>query len=177
MHLKDQKSLRLTVLITTVLFLLGLLITNLGQLVSDEKYAYIESFLKYKWLLQCTILLLFTFFISMFYYRKIIDIINSGQINSSIGLVRKNKSRQDIEKDFEEALSELTIDEKDVLLQYIESDVRALPFSISNGTVRSLMERKILFLPSGVWEGWKDPSFSINPIAMRILKRNKRFLK
>ena len=137
----------------------------------------ISMYLNYKMLLLCSVLLLFTWLISIFYYRKLIDIINATQIDENVTKKNVVKSDREIEQEFETILSELANDEKSILSEYVNKNVRALPFGFNNGTVRSLLERNILTLPSGPWDGWKDPSFSINPIAMRVLKRNQRFLK
>lgn len=176
MDLNDQKSLRLTIAIAIVLFLFTILITSLTSGL-DAIVLYFSGWLEYKWLLLITISLFPTLAICIFYYRKLINIINTKQEDKSINQKKPYKSKRDIEQEFEITLSELANDEKLILSEYINKNVRALPFGMNNGTVRSLLQRNILTLPSGHWDGWKDPSFSINPIAMRVLKRNKHFLK
>ena len=176
MNIRDQKSLRLTVYVAIAIFMLSLVITYFMSNI-DLLIPIISMYLNYKMLLLCSVLLLFTWLISIFYYRKLIDIINATQIDENVTKKNVVKSDREIEQEFETILSELANDEKSILSEYVNKNVRALPFGFNNGTVRSLLERNIFTLPSGPWDGWKDPSFSINPIAMRVLKRNQRFLK
>ncbi|MFA4907716.1 MAG: super-infection exclusion protein B [archaeon] len=174
MHSKDQKKFRVPIAITIALWLIGLVI----PILSNSLIKRIEPWFAYEYVFTIMWVFIFLLGLSIFYYRNLIDIINNQQLDRNLPTNKEPVvTDEDTEKDFHKVLSELTGDEKNILKQYIEKDIRYLPFGWHNGTVRSLMERNILFLPSGPWLGWRDPSFSIDPTVMKILKQNQNFLK
>lgn len=100
-------------------------------------------------------------------------------ISGAIGMIGRKFYEYFYLRTAKKRLHKLTIVEKDILRQYIESDSRARYLELSCGSVKGLEHEKIIYRSSNVSSpshGYMAFAYNIQPWAWEYLNKNKHLL-
>tara|TARA_R110002124_G_C8913628_1_gene510701 strand:- start:154 stop:558 length:405 start_codon:yes stop_codon:yes gene_type:complete len=77
---------------------------------------------------------------------------------------------------FKNRLKDLTKEEKEILISYLDNDTRSRRFNMTHGVVQGLVHEKILY-QSTIMASGISQSYNIQPWAWKYLKKNRNLLE
>lgn len=77
---------------------------------------------------------------------------------------------------YKSRLKDLTQEEKDILISYLDNDTRSRRFNMTHGVVQGLVRERILY-QSTIMSSGISQSYNIQPWAWKYLKKNRNILE
>lgn len=182
--MQSLRILRISLLLTFLTTLIGILIANLMSWLPHNFYDNVGNAIGYKWLLTIGLILSLSLIFSIIYYRFKIQhlslIMNKPleveSINKPISVASEKINERELLKEKKKILKNLADGEKELLRKMLNENKRSDRFSIFNNTVNGLVAIGILFQSSPHIVRYQS-TFTISDWAWEMLKEDKAYLK